>query len=265
MPAGAVGHDACVEEEWLSLPKLTVPYVPKRPPAIIVPVPAANCADPVGRRALVGTAGRGWHGDMRVIDGPRLVGGRTTFTIAPEWEFYRLALALQLAGDAGLHPQVHDRLRPPPAATHPVLVERLWIEMPLEMAGGHSDQDPGHDAGHGHDTDGPGGGQHGLGHGHVAPATSKVSSVFDRVVSLDAPAARQPVPIRDVSLLLGRRLVVVGPDGEWRDVRAMSEIYANDDGDLTVQVCDEASWYRWSMTGERIAPRAIPIHLAWAE
>jgi hypothetical protein len=66
-------------------------------------------------------------------------------------------------------------------------------------------------------------------------------------------------------LLTGRRLVIATPDGEWRDVRATSEPHERDDGGLYVLVCAEDLWYRWSLTGERIKPTAVPIHLVWVE
>jgi hypothetical protein len=94
--------------------------------------------------------------------------------------------------------------------------------------------------------------------------------VLSRLVSLDAPPVRRPVPARDCPALTGRRLVRARTGGEpsapdRRDLRAVTEVYANNAGDLTVRAADEVDWYRWAWSGK--APRTLEISIdeLWAE
>jgi hypothetical protein len=96
------------------------------------------------------------------------------------------------------------------------------------------------------------------------------TGLSDRLVSLDAPPDRVPYPARDIVGLTGRRVVLVpSPDekaaGDRRDLRAVTEPYANVQGDICVRVVTELDWYRWGWSGQ--SPRAleVPIHLLWVE
>src|SRR5512142_1391018 len=94
--------------------------------------------------------------------------------------------------------------------------------------------------------------------------------LISRLVSLDAPPRRFPVPARSSVGLTGRRLVQVpGPDekaaGDRRDVRAVTEPYTSTDGDICVRVASELDWYRCAWTGQAPRTLPVPVHLLWVE
>jgi hypothetical protein len=94
--------------------------------------------------------------------------------------------------------------------------------------------------------------------------------LISRLVSLDAPPRREPVPARDVASLTGRRVVKVpDPDDKTgrhqRDLRAVTEPYASSDGDLCVRVATELDWYRWAWSGKVPKTLEVPVHLLWLE
>jgi len=87
-----------------------------------------------------------------------------------------------------------------------------------------------------------------------------------RIVRLDAPPVRSPVPARSADSLTGRRVVVVHPDRRFdRDLRAISEPFARADGEIAVKVCSEYDWYWWAIDGTPPTDTDIPIYLLWAE
>jgi hypothetical protein len=91
-----------------------------------------------------------------------------------------------------------------------------------------------------------------------------------RLVSLDSPPRREPVPARDVASLTGRRVVKApGPDDKTgrhqRDLRAVTEPYARSDGDICVRVATELDWYRWAWSGKAPKTLDVPVHLLWLE
>ncbi|HEX6501248.1 MAG TPA: hypothetical protein VF054_19780 [Micromonosporaceae bacterium] len=96
-------------------------------------------------------------------------------------------------------------------------------------------------------------------------ATPVGRDVFSRLVSLDAPPRREPVPARDVVGITGRRVVRVGPDGTQRDLRAVTEVYENAEGDVCVRVCAEVDWYRWGWRGQLPRTLEVPMYQLWAE
>ena len=66
-----------------------------------------------------------------------------------------------------------------------------------------------------------------------APGTtpdSQPRDIVERLVSLDAPPRRDPIPVRDMPALTGRRLVQADPAAALRDLRAVTEPYQNTDG-----------------------------------
>ncbi len=91
------------------------------------------------------------------------------------------------------------------------------------------------------------------------------SDVFSRLVSLDAPPRRDPVPVRDLPQLTGRRLVQADGRRALRDLRAVTEPYQNAEGDVCLRLCTEVDWYRWGWSGAVPATREVPIYLLWAE
>src|SRR4029453_51885 len=69
--------------------------------------------------------------------------------------------------------------------------------------------------------------------------------IRSRLVSLDEPPRKVPVPAADADSLSGRRIVEMLEDGgERRDLRAVTEAYTNDDGDISARVATELEWYR---------------------
>lgn len=89
--------------------------------------------------------------------------------------------------------------------------------------------------------------------------------VISRLVSLDAPGPRVPVPAVDVDAIIGRRVVEVTDDGERRDLRAVTEVHTNGDGDICVRVAAELDWYRWAWSGKAPKTIEVPVHLLWVE
>ncbi|GLZ77186.1 hypothetical protein Afil01_19930 [Actinorhabdospora filicis] len=91
-----------------------------------------------------------------------------------------------------------------------------------------------------------------------------IGTVLDRLVRLETPPIRRPMPASEVAGLNGRRLAQSVPDGERRGLRAASEPY-EDRGDICLRVCEEDAWYRWSRTGETPRTEKVEIHLLWVE
>jgi hypothetical protein len=99
----------------------------------------------------------------------------------------------------------------------------------------------------------------------TAPSTPPPSDVFARLVSLDGPPRRIPVPLRDMPVVTGRRVVLAEPSRALRDLRTVTEAYQSNDGDVCVRVCSELEWYRWAWNGQLPRTREVPIYLLWAE
>jgi hypothetical protein len=94
--------------------------------------------------------------------------------------------------------------------------------------------------------------------------------LVSRLVSLDAPPRRDPLPVRDVLAVTGRRVVKVpGPEekaaADRRDLRAVTEPYSSADGDICVRVAAELDWYRWAWSGQAPKTLEVPVHLLWVE
>jgi hypothetical protein len=98
-----------------------------------------------------------------------------------------------------------------------------------------------------------------------ATTPSPPPDVFGRLVSLDGPPHRIPIPLRDVPAVTGRRVVLAEPSRALRDLRAVTEVYQSSDGDVCVRVCSELEWYRWAWNGQLPRTREAPIYLLWAE
>jgi hypothetical protein len=107
----------------------------------------------------------------------------------------------------------------------------------------------------------------------VASARTVVAENADlvsRLVSLDAPPLRQPIPAREARRVAGRRVVKTpGPDEktahDQRDLRAVTEAHTTADGDICVRVSAEMDWYRWAWSGQPPKTLAVPVHLLWIE
>jgi len=102
--------------------------------------------------------------------------------------------------------------------------------------------------------------------GNSEPEDSSLwKDLFARLVSLDSPARRRPVSLRVVASISCRRAVRVTPEGEQRDLRAVTEPYQNTDSDICVRITRELDWYRWSWTGQVPRTLEVPVYLLWAE
>lgn len=100
--------------------------------------------------------------------------------------------------------------------------------------------------------------------GSAAPDRPR-KDVFGRLVSLDAPPRRVPIPVRDMLSVAGRRVVLAEQSRALRDLRAVTECYQNHDGDVCIRICTEQDWYRWGWSGQPPRTREVPIYLLWAE
>ena len=92
------------------------------------------------------------------------------------------------------------------------------------------------------------------------------ADVMSRLVSLDEPPRRAPVAALDAGSFTGRRIVQLLEDGgERRDLRAVTELHTNQDGDICARVATELDWYRWGWSGRAPRTLEVPVHLLWIE
>jgi hypothetical protein len=100
----------------------------------------------------------------------------------------------------------------------------------------------------------------------VAGISLPADDIASRLVSLDEPARRTPVPALDAPSLSGRRVVRLRDNGsEERELRAVTELHTNAQGDICARVTTELDWYRWGWSGH--APRTLEVlvHRLWVE
>jgi len=98
--------------------------------------------------------------------------------------------------------------------------------------------------------------------GTSAPATDLMS----RLVSLDEPPRRAPVSALDAGSLTGRRVIRLLDDGgEQRDLRVVTELHTNSNGDICARVAKELDWYRWGWSGRAPKTLEVLVHLLWVE
>jgi hypothetical protein len=83
--------------------------------------------------------------------------------------------------------------------------------------------------------------------------------------TLDAPPQRDPTRLEDAHTVTGQRVVQLVPDGEVRDLRAVTEVYRSDGGDSCVRICTEAEWYRWALLGTIPEPTEVRTDQVWLE
>ena len=87
-----------------------------------------------------------------------------------------------------------------------------------------------------------------------------------RLVSLDEPPRRSPVPVLEADCITGRRLVQVQIDGtERRDLRGVTELHTSNDGDVCARVAIELDWYRWGWSGKAPRTLEVPAEFLWIE
>lgn len=96
------------------------------------------------------------------------------------------------------------------------------------------------------------------------PGTNR-GDILSRLVSLDAPARRDPVPVVEADMVSGRRVVHVVDGIERRDLRAVTEVHTSIAGDICARVATEMEWYRWAWSGQLPKTLEVPVHLLWAE
>lgn len=97
------------------------------------------------------------------------------------------------------------------------------------------------------------------------PEPPASTDLLSRLITLDAPPERRPLPARDAVPLTGRRVVLTVGAKERRDLRAVTEPYLSQAGDICTRICDEADWYRWAFTGRPPVTTETPVYPLWAE
>jgi hypothetical protein len=91
------------------------------------------------------------------------------------------------------------------------------------------------------------------------------SSHVPATPALDAPGVRWPIPVKDAGRVLDLRLVQAVADGHVRDIRAISDVYIDAIGSLTVRTCIESEWYAWALAGTTPTPMVVPAKTLWVE
>ncbi|GIF11219.1 hypothetical protein Ate01nite_12510 [Actinoplanes teichomyceticus] len=87
-----------------------------------------------------------------------------------------------------------------------------------------------------------------------------------RLVSLDEPSRRLPVPADQATSLTGQRAVRLLDDGgEERDLRVTTELYTSENGEVCARVAIELEWYRWAWNGRVPQTLEVPSRLLWLE
>ncbi|MGW2865608.1 hypothetical protein [Streptomyces sp. NPDC001205] len=195
------------------------------PPA--VPMPAANMGvDLHGARAIVADPSVGIIHDLRIIGDAHQDAGTTYIDVVPELDYWR----------AKVSPGRVASRRVPLAQTY--IEHRLTYEPP---AAGRVLPDP------------------------VALATDPAALLRRLAPHPDMPGARTPVPARTIPHLHGRRIIQVNPLGFAWDLRAVSEPYMDNAGDIVLNLTSAHDYYRWVITGSK--PDVVPVglYLLWTE
>nr|WP_221378226.1 hypothetical protein [Actinoplanes polyasparticus] len=100
----------------------------------------------------------------------------------------------------------------------------------------------------------------------VAGISLPADDIASRLVSLDEPARRTPVPALDAPSLSGRRVVRMRDEGsEERELRAVTELHTNAQGDVCARVTTELDWYRWGWSGHVPRTLEVLVHRLWVE
>ena len=83
---------------------------------------------------------------------------------------------------------------------------------------------------------------------------------------LTVPPGWRPVPAGGADNLSDRRVVLAEPPGAFRyDVRAVSEPYGAEDGELYVDVVSEHDWYRSRIRKEPVRTSPYRLDRVWVE
>ena len=79
------------------------------------------------------------------------------------------------------------------------------------------------------------------------------------------PPARKPRPAAEVPALVGKRVILSLPDGFVYDMRAISQIHRDGDGEGVIDVVSEEDYFRWMFTQETPRSESFPQRLVWVE
>lgn len=100
----------------------------------------------------------------------------------------------------------------------------------------------------------------------LAAPSRPLGDISTRLVSLDDPPRRAPVPAGEMPSLGGRRVIQMLEDGgERRDLRCVTDLHTSDEGAVCARVATELDWYRWGWSGKTPSTLEVPIDLLWAE
>ncbi len=79
------------------------------------------------------------------------------------------------------------------------------------------------------------------------------------------PPPRQPRPAVNEPTLVGKRVVLSTPEGFVYDMRAVSEVHTDGEGNLFVDILTEVEYYHQHDPELRRTPAQFPAHLVWVE
>ncbi len=79
------------------------------------------------------------------------------------------------------------------------------------------------------------------------------------------PPAREPRPASEVPALRGKRVILSTPDGFVYDMRAISQIHRDGEGQDIIDVVSEEHYFRWMFTQAAPTSEAYSAHLVWVE
>lgn len=100
----------------------------------------------------------------------------------------------------------------------------------------------------------------------ISGSLGRDHEITARLVSLDEPPRQVPVAAIDAIPITGRRIVQILEDGgERRDLRAVTEPYINEGGDVCARVATELDWYRWAWNGRTPSTLEVLVQLLWIE
>jgi hypothetical protein len=99
----------------------------------------------------------------------------------------------------------------------------------------------------------------------ISGSVAEPNNVVSRLVSMDEPPRRDPKGALDADALTGRRVIKLSKSAEHRDLRAVTEIHAGNDGNICARVTTELEWYRWAWSGAEPRTLEIPVDLLWIE
>lgn len=87
----------------------------------------------------------------------------------------------------------------------------------------------------------------------------------ERYPFFGVPPTRPPRPAHNVPALWGKRVILSTPDGFVYDMRAISQIRPDEQGQEVVDIASEEDYYRWMHTQKRPHSEAYPVRLVWVE